>query len=288
MKKDINYYFDSVIPRGLKDQPNIFVTSSDYLSRIATLNSKYWGVKYRKEQWDQLYEKKLLSFKKEVGAFQKKNEGLKKGMELTSSLVFRDTTIENEFEMFIYSVSCALSTLSCFVASFLNGKTKIHSHSKLAKTMVDNGDTLKLSELILDNINDWVYDLKFRRDAATHHIALLLKSKIEQKQKDNKVIAKDNVFLGIPKILKKYNIICEQNIPVLGGSISKSKSVTINFKEEITNEILDRNNNVIFKSNFKPELDIEYIDSFEYINSIDTKLEEYIINILKILKIKIV
>lgn len=286
MNKGIDYYFDAVIPRGLKDQPNIFVSHSDYLSRLANFNSKYLGVKYRKEQWDKFSANHINSFKKKIKNIQR-SEKLEKDMVLSSSFAYRDTRTENEFEMIIYSINCTLSALSYVISSLLTGKTKIHSHSSLAKVMNDNNDIPSLSKLVRSNFIDWAHEVKLRRDVAAHYIALLLKSRIDQKQKGNNIISKSKLYLAIPKTVRKYNVVWEQDIPVLGGAIFKSFSVVTSTEEETTREILDKNNKVIFRSNLKAEPEIELIDSIEYINSVYKKLEEYIVGALKILKTKV-
>lgn len=286
MNKNIDYYFDAVIPRGLKDQPAIFVSQSDYLSRIANLNSKYLGTKYRKEQWDKFTTSHIKSFKKNIKSIQK-SEKLEKGIVLLSSFAYRDTRVDNEFEMIIYSISCTLSALSSVIASFLKGKTKTHSHSNLSKVLNENNDIPSLSTLVRTNFDDWAHEVKLRRDAATHNIALLLKSKIDQKQKGNKIISCSQLYLAIPKAVRKYNVVWEQDIPVLGGATFKTSSIVSCKGDKTTREILDNKNKVIFRSESKLEPDIELTDSIDYINSIYKKLENYIVGALRILKTKI-
>jgi hypothetical protein len=284
MKNKVAYYIDKNIPRSTDDQPEIHIKPSMYLARLSNLRAKFDSVTYRKEQWEKSitefkenYEKHCLTPKLN------KEMNLPEGAIATINHEYKDTRIENEFEMLAYSFGCALTSLTSVITSFLSGKHQVHSHTKLLKILKDKGYG-NLLEIVECNTNDWTAELKIRRDTATHHSTLSLKSNNEHVFKDNKIISTSELFLGIPKFPNKLKSLWEYDIPLADGTNYKSK--TIGGNEEI--KIYDNKGQLVFEDILIPVNNEDLIEGREYIDTIYLKLEIYIVDVLKELNNKLI
>jgi|SRR6056297_511860 len=280
MKKTVSYHIDRNIPRSTTDQPNIPVGQREYLSRLANLNSKFLGVVHRKKQWDRYTSEHLdriakISQKDDLSRY----SDLPENSIITISIEHRDVRLENEFNSLIYSISSTLSALTYVISSFIKGCSTMHSHSSLVKLLSKDNKDPELSELVIKNDEDWIDELKTRRDTATHYVSLLLKSKFIRKIENNEITNTENI-LGIMTNPVKRNFLLHEDIPLLDGTKHKSQIIENNGIKEIKNQIFDINGNLVYECNSENNEDIELSNARIYIDNIYENLESYIIKVL--------
>ena len=168
-------HLDDLIPRGGNKPDCLHISLEDYISRVAMLARKISGLKHRKQCWDSTTSDHLLNFKGMTDKLYLKNRKTDKepqNKKIEHVFHLRDTRLENEFEVFIYSLRSSLTILTKLIASFLAGRTTIHSHSKLRENLCKKKDWPSLENLINQACESWIIELTDRRDAATHYVAL--------------------------------------------------------------------------------------------------------------------
>ena len=281
---------DDLIPRGGKKLDQITVSLEDYLSRVAMLNRKIQGVKYRKSCWDRITDEHLVKFEKMDHKSPKKNiEGvIPKSGKMTYTFSLRDIRLENEFEVLVYSVHSSITMLTRLISAFLSGKTDLHSHSKLQKSLNTTEDWPVLSAIVNKACHEWIDDLTERRDAATHYVSLTATSSvtIETDKSSGTKVQRNRV--SIPKQPLKFVSVWWDDIPVLGGTLHSSTMVTNNDGSIIeAHGFFDVRGDLLVRRNANlPELP-ELIDGRKYTYNLIRNYENYIVEIASELAKKI-
>ena len=266
---------DKLIPRGGEVPDSIHVSLEEYLSRLSNFNRKLVGIRYRIEVWEKLCKEHDEDFNRMVNSKDPlKNADLK----ITQfNYTSRDLRIENEFEMILYSISSALSSLTRVIGSFLKGSIDIHSHSNLSRTLSKYPDFEKNNLLVIGAYNLWFKELTNRRDYATHYIALSITSSIKHSRSESNTIEKNVSRIQIPKNPSKYFSLWEDELPTIGGSHS-IKMLGSDGTE--INELKDSENTTIVRRELPLEKQPELIDGEKYIQRLNKYFLKYIENIL--------
>jgi hypothetical protein len=287
MINDIRLLLDDLVPRGGVKPTTIYVSLEEYLSRLANFNRKISGTHYRIGCWKKICEENQGKFQKDLDFADKWNAFAKSDLKLRStSFSSRDSRLENEFEMLLYSITSTLSSLTRIVVCFLKGSTQVHSHSSLSKILLKYPDFNTSQIIVLNACNLWADELTKRRDAATHYIALSARSFIQHSKSESSIIERNFSQIQIPKYSTKYNSLWEDELPTLGGSCFVK--ITNDLGAEI-NEIRDSNGVTIVKREQPLEKRPEFIEAQKYVENLCSYFEEYIKSILGslILKLKI-
>lgn len=214
----------------------------------------------------------------------KSNEDLPfKNIKLVYSFHLRDTRLENEFEVFIYSLRNTLTMTTKLISSFLSGRTSIHSHSKLRENLNKTGDWPILVELIHLACENWIDELTDRRDAATHYVALTATSSLSSEfQKPNDHKTQQNT-VSIPKKPLKYVSLWWDHIPTIGGTSTTSSTITNSDGDSIEKiekyELFDNEENLLVTRECKPPDIPESIDGIKYCNDLMQNFASYFIEI---------
>ncbi len=276
---------DDLIPRGGKKPNQIAVSLEDYLSRVAMLSRKIQGVRHRKSCWDRITDEHLVRFDK---MDHKIEGGIPKNVKTTYTFSLRDTRLENEFEVLIYSVRSSLTMLVRLISAFLRGKTDLHSHSKLQESLNTTGDWPALSAIVIKASYEWIDDLTKRRDAATHYVALTVTSSSTIESDKSNGIKDQRNRVSIPKQPLKFVSVWWDDIPVLGGTSQTSIAVTNDDGYIIeAHGLFDGTGNLLVRRNANlPELP-ELIDGREYSDNLMRNYENYIVEVASELKTKI-
>lgn len=210
-----------------------------------------------------------------------------KKWEMTYTFSLRDIRLENEFEVLIYSVRSSLTMLTRLISAFLKGKTDLHSHSKLQKILNSSDDWPVLSAIVNEACHNWINDLTKRRDAATHYVALTATSSLSIKIEKPNVTNVQKNTVSIPKQPLKFVEIWWDDIPVLGGTLHSSTTVTNNDGNIIeAHGLFDGAGNLLVRRNTKPSELPELIDGREYCNNLIKSYEEYFVKVASELKTK--
>lgn len=269
----LDFCFDNLVPRGEIFPPNIFITKEEFLSRLAMLRRKIRGVEYRKKQWDKIVEDHLNLFGVLVDAWGRAEESLdaesKKHVKL--SFGYTDIQAENEFEMLIHSIYSTLELLTKVVASFIQGKTEAHTHSKLLKLLEGKKEWENLSEICSTAIEDWIDDLRGRRTAAAHYVALTASS---QWEKEGKNSLPKSIYIAITKKPVQKVPIWIDDVPIIG--IPRTLSVKSDDGRE-AHEIYNGKGLLILRSTSKLLTMPETIDGVAYVNSVFEKFNNYLV-----------
>lgn len=283
MSKTIAKTIDKLVPRHEKIPKNIHVSLETFLSRLANFNRKFHGTKYRLTQWNSLCAEHKLEFEKSITAA-KKFKLNKKTRATRFNLSLTDSRIENEFEALLYSFSSTLTALTRLIACFMKGSTDFKSHSKLSSTLKSHANLSRI-QLVVDKARDfWANELKNRRDAATHYIALSIQSTFINTKSNSSRSKKNVIHIGITKTSTKSVSIWEDIIPTIGGTVHQSVIREENGHTKETHELLDNEKRLILHSEHpippKPEL----IDGEKYVRLLHRNLNSYISKVLMELK----
>ena len=285
MTNDIRLILDNLVPRGGIKPTTIYVSLEDYLSRLANFNRKIAGTHYRINCWEKICNENQVEFEKRLNSTNSLDAFTRTDLKVaTISSSSRDSRLENEFEMLLYSMTSTLSSLTRIVVCFLEGSTQVHSHSSLSKILLKYPDFIQSHTIVLNACNLWADELTTRRDASTHYIALSATSFIQHSKSELNTIEKSFCQIQIPKYPTKYNSLWEDELPTLGGS-SFSK-ITYDTGDEI-NELKDFNGVTVVRRERPLEKRPEFIEAQEYVKNLSSYFEEYIKNILSSLVPKI-
>lgn len=282
MDKQTEILLDSLIPRGGIPPSGIHVDFEVYLSRLSNLYRKLQGVSYRLDCWNAICYQHLKNFDRIV---ERSDIPVPtKYQKFKWSRALRDTKVENEFEMFLYSISSALTALTRVVACFLKGSTDFKSHAKLPSALLPYPELNESLSLINNALDSWARELKGRRDAAAHYIALAVESSIENSKLDPPSSTKNIVSIGITKVPVKFVSIWEDLIPTLGGSGKQSFFSEDSGLKKETHTLLDFQNKIIIECKLplppKPEL----IDGAKYVQDLYYHFTDYVNKLLTSLK----
>lgn len=138
---------DKMIPRGGERPSLIYTSHEEYLSRLAILNRRLQAVLYRLESWQRISEEHIKLFNEKVALLNADDSFTQKGVH-TFQFSLRDGKVENEFEVLLYSMVNALSSLTCVIACFFEKSTDFHSHSKLGAKLKKMKRFDKLSSVV--------------------------------------------------------------------------------------------------------------------------------------------
>jgi len=281
MDEELSTLMDKLVPRGGKAPACLHVTLEEYLARVANLYLKIDGVHHRLETWVKICEEHILRFDKDrLSWLNMRHDGDSVVSNLVLAYEYADRRLANEFEMFLYSVSSALTVLTRIVAAFLKGATDSKSHNKLVEVLTEYPDFELLRKSVQDNNRNWIREMKERRDAATHYIGLSIRS-ISRKTKDDEVSGEGYlVKVAIPKIAsKKTNSVWDEDLPVVGGT--QKKGVRFNNEQEV-NGLFDPNDKLILIKETVFEK-IEMIDGVDYVDGMYKEFRDYTVEVVDIL-----
>jgi hypothetical protein len=279
MDSKIRQIIDRLVPRGGEKPGSIHVSFEDYLSRLANFNRKLAGIRYRMLCWSAICEEHKIKFDK-MNSLADSLKAFDADKPKITKLLYssRDISLENEFEILIYSLTSTLSALTRVVACFLEKSTDLHSHSKLS-TVLSKYKDFESSYLVVNNANtSWVKELTERRDAATHYIALsitasIIHSKPKSSPKEKKVLR-----VGITKKPIKYASIWEDEVPTSGGSTR----TTITYDNGMEkHELMDLEREIVIRRDKPLENIPELIDGEEYIQNLYKDFQVYIKELLE-------
>lgn len=285
MNNDIRLLLDNLVPRGGVKPTTIYVSLEEYLSRLANFNRKVAGTYYRINCWEKICEENKIEFEKRLNSADNWNAFAETDLKIeNTSFSSRDSGLENEFEVLLYSITSTLSSLTRIVVCFLKGSTQVHSHSSLSKVLLKYPDCNKSQTIVSNACNLWANELTKRRDAATHYIALTATSFIKHTKSESNTIERSFSQIQIPKYSTKYNSLWEDELPTLGGS--SFLKMTYDTGDEI-NELKDSNGVTIVKRDLPLEKRPEFIDAIEYVQELFLYFEEYIKDVFDSLILKI-
>lgn len=274
MNNDIRLLLDNLVPRGGEKPTTIYVSLEEYLSRLANFNRKIAGTNYRINCWEKICEENKVEFEKRLNSADNWNAFAKTDLKITNtSISSRDSRLENEFEVLLYSITSTLSSLTRIVVCFLKGSTQVHSHSSLSNILLKYPDFNTTQTIVLNACNLWADELTTRRDAATHYIALSATSFIQHSKSESNTIDRSFSQIQIPKYSTKYNSLWEDELPTLGGS--SFVKMTYDTGDEI-NELKDSSGATIVKREKPLEKKPEFIEAQEYVQNLCCYFEEYI------------
>jgi hypothetical protein len=281
----IELLLDKLIPRGGEKPQIIKVSLEEYLSRLSNFNRKFLGLMYRMECWADLCKNHKEKFDKKL-AIQNLNKLVEenKFKKVDFSYSIRDIRLENEFEVVLYSMTSVLSALTKVVVCFLEGSTQAHSHNRLSSILLKQQDFLQLHSLVNKAYNTWGKQLTDRRDAATHYIALSIKSSYCHSKSNNFSIEHNSLKVGITKTSTKYNSLWEDDLPTSGGSEHVAIKYDTNFE---THELKDANGQLIVRRESTLPIKPELIDGEKYLWDLYQNLENYIVDIINWLAVKL-
>jgi hypothetical protein len=276
MNDRLEIAIDAVVPRGGTAPLCLHITLEEYLCRLAYLKRKVWGLDYRLQQWNAV----CIEYKKkwdQLDLQKMADSAFSNGKVTNFSYTTRDSKLENEFEMILYSISTTLSSLTRVVASFLQGRTNDHSHSKLQFSLAKYPEFSALQTIVADQFNAWGEELKARRDAATHYIMLSVSSSFIQDKKEGIL---NIVEVGITKEPIKHGSIWHDILPVWGDSITKS----VMGQDIEEHEMFDAQKRLIIQRNKKLPKAPLMIDGEYYIQTIYENYCDYLVKVLELLK----
>jgi len=292
----IDRLFDQLVPRNNVRNSKIVIEKQEYLSRLSTLKRKYLGVEYRYENWRKVVEVHNEEFKDLKERFRNLEKLDKEERELentrysrSSGFAKRDLKVENEFEVFISSVSSLLDVLVRFIASFLKGSESCHSISKIEKILKNKQGFKKIYNIISVANKKWLNELKVRRDSSTHYIMISAHSKYSYTQELSEEYEK-TIKIGIPQypIKGKSVSIWDEDIPVIGGHRMGSCNLKTNEENEIEeHEIFDATGRSIYRYNGRLYNEQDLIDGETYLKNIMKNLDAFIFIILRQLSKKV-
>ncbi|CAN5604117.1 hypothetical protein BH11BAC5_BH11BAC5_37560 [soil metagenome] len=269
---DIRVLIDNLVPRGGEKPSSVYVSLEEYLSRLANFNRKIAGINYRIQTWEKVCEENEIEFKKRLNSLD--NESMKYK---TFTLSSRDSRLESEFEVLLYSLASTLSSMTRIVGCFLEGSTQIHSHTGLSSVLSKYHNFSQTYQIAVDACSLWGDELTKRRDAATHYIALSVTSFIQITKKGLNLSEKCFAQIQIPKYPTKYNSLWEDVLPTLEES-TYSRLVHEDGKE--IHELKDQNGIIIVKREKHLEKRPELIEARQYVQNLCSSIEEYIQAIL--------
>ncbi len=274
MNKEIEKLLDRLIPRGGETPNCIHVSLEEYLSRVSNLNRKLQGVKHRMNCWTELSEEHLKRFDETAGK-RFKGDKIDESRITRMSFSLRDTRLENEFEMLLYSISCSLAALTRVIASFIKGSPDFHSHSKLSTLLLRHEEFKNIQETVTKALNSWAEALTERRDAATHYIALSVASSYEN-FKNNSASAVTISKIGISKKPLKYVSLWEDEVPVIGGA--QHTSIVFDNSSEVKEEhkLLDAQNRLIVQRDSQLPKKTELIDGGVFVANLYKDFQGYV------------
>lgn len=286
LASNIDLIFDQLIPRNSVSNPKIVIDIEEYLSRLSTLKRKYLGSIYRYEVWQDVVNIHKQNLEKHIKSVPEENEE----KEITEygnysigfSLSLRDLKVENEFESYLSTVSSLFNVLARFISSLLKGSERCHSLSKIHKITKDKAGFKKLSKLIENAKNNWIDDLKIRRDSTTHYVMVSAHSKYNLRENSGGK-KESTVIVGIPRLPTKGKSIPVwlEDIPVIGGQRQCSTMIKINEDSEIeAHEFFDVLGRSILRHNEKINTKFDLIDGEKYVCNIRNNLERFICEIL--------
>jgi len=276
---EVEKCIDLLIPRGGELPKCIFVSLEDYLSRLAILYRKILGVEHRKAQWNKIVASHSEKFSQLIKKWPTTNY-LEKPR-VTSNFSLRSLRVENEFEVFLFSVCSTLSILTRVVAAFLSENQDLHSHEKLSKVLLRKTKWNSLAGIIEEARAQWVDDVFRRRDDATHYVALIAPS-IFYGKKDEDKESTSMIQVSIPKGPERFVSIWLDEVPAVGGTIRMSSSITEDDGTIIseTYEIYDMDRRLLFRRTSPPRLS-PMIDGREYMDETIEYLDYHIIEVLR-------
>ncbi len=279
MDNKISEVIDKLIPRGGNKPDRICVSLEEYLSRLSNLNRKLYGTKHRMTQWKKLCEEHLTEFSKSRLVQEPIDFGENRlGSVFTYSS--RDIRLENEFEVLLYSITSALSSVARVVACFIKNSTHFHSHSKLYDLLKKQKDFEDIQLLVSEACDVWATEFIDRRDIATHYIALSITSSVSASKKGNEIESKTVTKIALTKKPIKYVSLWDDILPTLNGS---SHEAQFGSDGEEIHKLLDAKNQVIvLRESPLPEKP-EMIDGEKYVDTVYEYFNQYILNLLSAL-----
>jgi len=279
MENKISEVIDKLIPRGGNKPNGIYVSFEEYLSRLSNLNRKLYGTKHRMTQWRKLCEEHLTEFNKsrlvqEPIAFVENRLG--------SVFTFssRDIRLENEFEVLLYSITSALSSVARVVPCFIKNSTHFHSHSKLYDLLKKQKDFDDIQLLVSKAGDVWATELINRRDIATHYIALSLTSSVSFSKKGKEVESKTITKIALTKKPIKYVSLWDDILPTLKSS---SHEAQFGSDGEEIHKLLDAKNQIIVLRETPLPEKPEMIDGEKYVDTVYQNFNQYILDLLSAL-----
>ena len=272
---ELEKYLDLMIPRSGELPECVVISLEDYLSRLAILNRKLLGVRYRKEQWDKLVASHRTKFNQLMQEWPTTNTTEKP--RVISGFTLRSINVDNEFEVFLFSVCSTLSMLTKLVAAFLRGNQGLHSHKTLGEVLSRRTEWTKLAQIVKEARAEWINDAFKRRDNATHYVALTAPSIFHGKDIGLKV----KIGVAIPKHPEKHVSIWMDDVPALRGTFYLSTRVTEDDGTiSETYDLYDMDRRLLIRRVGSLSLPT-MIDGIKYVNKTMNHLENHILEVLR-------
>ncbi len=273
---------DAIVPRGGTKPRCVHISLEDYLSRVANLHRKLQGAKYRRERWDALARKHVNKFRR-LSKSVKTQIPTQPRDSMSSEFTLGDIRLENEFEVLLYSVSSSLSALTRVVASFLPGSAEQHSHSRLERVLQETAGFERLFALVSKANSSWVNDLKDRRDAASHYVALSLKSTIVRSSSGSN--AKQTITqIAIPESPQRFVSVWEDSLPTIGGTSHVTTSIKNAKSLVVTHELFDGVGTIVLRRDVPLQPRSKLVDGGRYVERTYDTFEDYILAVLLVLE----
>jgi hypothetical protein len=280
MEDRIAKVLDALVPRGGKKLFSLQIHLEEYLSRLANPNRKLQGTKYRMECWQRVCEEHKRRFK-ELAKSKRRLKAPEPSGTITSAFTLRDIRLENEFEMLLCSISSSLNALTRMVACYLKGASDLHGRSKLAAALSKQKGFKRMQVIAARASESWANEMRDRRDAATHYVALSLKSTIVRSKSGSDPTRRNVSQVGIPQEPLRYVSLWEDDLPTLGGSFQKSSvTETAGSKIEI-HELLDSDHRIVIRRESPLPTSPKLIDGDKYVQSTYASYQKYVHSLLK-------
>lgn len=277
---------DGVIPRGETAPDSILTSREEYLARTAALWSRLEGLRYREDQWNQAVAQKRLQVGRVSNLADLVAAPPVEDAAVTSIRTQnRFYSLENELEAVLYTARGSLDLLTRVVCTLLEGKTEVHSYSKLHKH-IPGGPRFAAVAKCITEAEKWTLELKSRRDAASHYCTLIVASTHERALHADGTRRDVTLFLGIPELQEKESAnVWDCDIPVIGGTKHRTERISSTDSPLVERrDVLDANDEMILSASGPYRPTPKLIDGEVYVRDLLAKLRHHVAQVLEFIK----